>query len=149
MPSDQRRSWKVFPQITDAPKNKGGRPPFKPTKAQRSDVVLLVACGTSEEAIAGVLGIDRGTLREHFAVELATGRAAFRLELRKKLKELADDGNVTALKYLDMIAAGEETSGCRQILARRRRHGLPPITLSRAPRWGTLRRLPRRSSTGR
>jgi len=27
--------------MTDAPKNKGGRPPFKPTKAQRSDVVLF------------------------------------------------------------------------------------------------------------
>jgi hypothetical protein len=97
--------------MTDAPKNKGGRPPFKPTKAQRSDVVLLVACGRSEEAIAGVLGIDRGTLREHFAVELANGRAAFRLELRKKLKELADDGNVAVLKYLDMTAAGRRRRG--------------------------------------
>ena len=56
--------------MNDAPKNKGGRPPFKPTKAQRSDVVLLVTCGTSEEAIAGVQGIDRGTLREHFEFEL-------------------------------------------------------------------------------
>jgi hypothetical protein len=71
----------------------------------------LVACGTSEEAIAGVIGIDRTTLREHFAVELANGRATFRLELRKKLKELANKGNVTALKYLDMTAAGDEASG--------------------------------------
>jgi hypothetical protein len=31
--------------------------------------------------------------------------------LRKKLKVLADEGNVAALKYLDMTAAGEETSG--------------------------------------
>jgi len=44
-------------------------------------------------------------------VELANGRAAFRLELRKKLKDLAAKGNVTALKYLDMTAAGDEASG--------------------------------------
>jgi hypothetical protein len=97
--------------MPDEPKDKGGRPPFKPTKRQREDVVILVSCGTSEEVISGILGISRPTLREHFEFELATGRAAFRLELRKKLKELADDGNVTALKYLDMTAAGEEASG--------------------------------------
>ena len=106
----------------------------------------MVACGTSEEAIAGVIGIDRTTLREHFAVELANGRATFRLELRKKLKELANKGNVTALKYLDMTAAEDAASGLSADLGKKEQARIA----AKNPEPGTpLGDLMRRRQVGR
>jgi len=73
--------------------SKPGRPPFKPTKAQRNDVMLYAASGVSERAIAVVLGIARPTLREQFAYELVNGRTVKRAQIHKRLEEAAAGGN--------------------------------------------------------
>jgi hypothetical protein len=84
---------------------------FKPTKAQREDVMLFVACGMSEEAMAAVIGIQRQTLRKHFAEELLTGHARIRSENIKNLRKAAKAGNVAAIKYLDLKGGVQAVAG--------------------------------------
>jgi len=81
-------------------RSKPGSKPMKPTKTQRNDVMLYMACGLSEEGIAAVIGITRPTLRQHFAWELANGRAVKKAENYKRLQKAAEEGNVTAMKFL-------------------------------------------------
>ena len=64
--------------------------------------MLFVACGMSEEAMAAVIGIQRQTLRKHFAEELLIGHARIKSENFKNLRKAAKAGNVAAIKYLDL-----------------------------------------------
>jgi predicted transcriptional regulator len=80
--------------------NKRGPLPFVPTKAQRQEVMLLVAAGMSEPSIASVIGICQSTLRKHFAEELLFGHARKQAENLARLEKAARKGNVTAMKYL-------------------------------------------------
>jgi hypothetical protein len=73
---------------------------FKPTTAQRDQVMLLKAVGMSEEAIAASLNICRLTLRNHFADELLHGHARKSAENYARLQKAAKAGNVTAMKFL-------------------------------------------------
>jgi hypothetical protein len=55
-----------------------GKPPFKPTDADRTTVTIMVATGLKQEDIAACLGergIDPVTLRKHFKRELNIGVA--------------------------------------------------------------------------
>jgi hypothetical protein len=83
-----------------------GAPSFKPTKPQRNKVMLLIAAGFSESAIAAVVGISHMTLRKHFPDELEHGRARKVAENLERLEEAADGGNVSAQKYLDQKLNG-------------------------------------------
>lgn len=74
---------------------------FKPTKGQRADVRLMAAAGMSEEAISAVIGVQRQTLRKHFADDLLTGHSKEMAANLKRLKGAANDGNVAAMKALD------------------------------------------------
>lgn len=78
-----------------APK-RPGRPSFVPSLEQRERVEILVAGGQSEEDIARVIGVARGTLREHFADELSTGRAKKRAEVLVAQFRTAIAGNASA-----------------------------------------------------
>ncbi len=82
-----------------------GRPPFKPTTAQRRQVEELVSCGMSPPDIARALGIARETLRKHFADELAEGLARRRAEVIALLYKSARKGNVSAQKALDLATS--------------------------------------------
>jgi hypothetical protein len=128
------RILKGFYTMPDESKDKGGRPPFKPTKGQREDVVLLVSCGTSEEVIAGVLGISRPTLREHFEFELTNGGASFRLELRAPRRNV--DG---FLCQSNQPSAGQSSTA---LPAARRRHELAELAPKRHAHVLTSSRLP-------
>lgn len=78
-----------------------GKPPFKPTAAQKAKVRLWIAGGMTKSGIAEALGIARDTLDKYFAFELLNGaqtELAGNLEL---LKKAARKGNVTAMKFLD------------------------------------------------
>ena len=59
----------------DNPTNKGGRPPFKPTKKQRDEVMNLIATGSNMNEVIAAIGVDKETLHKHFAVELATAKS--------------------------------------------------------------------------
>ena len=75
------------------------RPCFRPTARQRRRVELLVG-NISEEEIARLLGIARGTLRVHFAFELAYGRERMLAVLLERLDAASRKGSVAATTYL-------------------------------------------------
>jgi hypothetical protein len=112
---------------------------FKPTKAQREDVMLFVACGMSEEAMAAVIGIQRQTLRKHFAEELLTGHARIRSENFKNLRKAARAGNVAAIKYLDLkggVPAGAAPS--QVALGKKEIRQIEAQQTPEDPEWGQL-----------
>ena len=62
--------------MTEAPKRRGGRPPFVPTDEQRKSVKILVGLGILEEHICALvrdrpIGLD--TLRKYFRKEIEMG----------------------------------------------------------------------------
>lgn len=75
-----------------------GRPPWKPTAAQRRKVSAGAAGGMSKELIAAGLGVDCKTLVKHCEAELTAGAAARRLEALDALHRQARRGNVAACK---------------------------------------------------
>ena len=75
-----------------------GRPPFKPTKAQRHRCSVLAAARMSEADIARVFGVSVGTLRKHFDEELTVGVALRNAEMNEALFESGKAGNVAAMK---------------------------------------------------
>ena len=77
-----------------------GRPPFKPTKAQRAKVELMKAVGWSNERIAAQLKIARNTLEKAFAAELEWGADAKRLQVFENLEKASKKGNASASKQL-------------------------------------------------
>lgn len=85
-----------------------GRPPFKPTPAQRRKVAAAKAGGMSEDAIALALGITRPTLAKHFMVELSTGAAVKKMEAVDALFIAAKKGNVAAIKAVLLLGAAVE-----------------------------------------
>ena len=73
---------KAVEQAESPPKARAGKPGFKPTAQQRTQVELLVGFGIPEvEIVRLVLNpysrkpIDHKTLRKHFMAELESGRA--------------------------------------------------------------------------
>lgn len=54
-------------------KNKGGRPPHKPTAKDRATVELMAGHGITQDEIANSLGITRQTLAQHYRKELDAG----------------------------------------------------------------------------
>jgi hypothetical protein len=76
------------------------------TPAQRHDVMLAAAGGMALESIASALDVSRRTLSRAFAHELAVGRAKKMLENLKRLERAADQGNVSAQKFLHTLMAG-------------------------------------------
>lgn len=76
-----------------------GRKPYVPTDKERALVRWAVACGTTQEHIATLLGISVDTLSRRFKSELATGKVEANLKLARVLYSLAEEGNVTALIF--------------------------------------------------
>lgn len=91
----------MSPGTGNGGKNKGGRPPYRPTINDRVIVEQMKFCGESENVIARALRIDPHTLRKHFDVELQDGYANQRKAVIAGLFDAASKGNVTALKRLD------------------------------------------------
>lgn len=89
--------------MTEKPKRSspGGRPPYRPSLADRQTVEEMKFVGESDNTIARALGIDPDTLRKHFADEIADGHAQRRKEVVGLLFKSARDGNVAAQKKLE------------------------------------------------
>lgn len=81
-----------------------GQPPFKPTKAQRTDVESMKADGWSNERIALVLRVSRPTLEKHFANELQYGRDVVQLENLRNVRRMAKKNASAAKQLNDRIA---------------------------------------------
>ena len=76
-----------------------GRPSFKPTKEERSQVEAMAGYGVPHDNIAALIrgGIDSDTLKKHFKIELAQGKAKACTQVGKTLYQKAIDGDVTSL----------------------------------------------------
>lgn len=83
-----------------------GRPTFKPTAEQRSQVKLFAAYGISHEDIAEQIGIDPKTLRKHFRKELKTGVTEANAKIAQRLFKKAIDGDTTAMIWWTKARAG-------------------------------------------
>jgi hypothetical protein len=81
-----------------AEKNKGGRPPFKPTKDERGNVEMMAGFGVPHEQIASTIrgGIDAETLKKHFKQELIEGKAKASTQVGRSLFQKAIDGDTSA-----------------------------------------------------
>ena len=90
------------------------RPSFRAKQGSRDTVMLMTATGTSQDAIAGLLGIDAKTLRKHFQHELENGPAMLRAEILGQLQESARQGKVTAQRMLATIERRERRQHFRR-----------------------------------
>jgi hypothetical protein len=99
-----------------------GRPPFKPTKAQRDAVKLMKADGWSNERIAAQLEVARNTLEKAFATELEFGADSKRLKVLKDLDKASSKGNASASKQL---LERYEVAKAAQVLRDREQPGEP------------------------
>lgn len=78
--------------------NPRGRPTFKPTAKNRSDVAVWKAGGMSDDSIALALSIDSDTMKKHFKEEIHSGWAKKRSLVISAQFKAAINGNVSAQK---------------------------------------------------
>lgn len=84
-----------------------GRPEFIPTAAMREDVEIMKAARISEADISKRLGVDKKTLRKHFAKELDSGYVKRNTEfyiLRYRAAVKADAKTSDANLWLQIIS---------------------------------------------
>ena len=73
-----------------------GRKTFEPTEQQRRMVESLAGCGTRQDAIARITGIDAKTLRKHFRHELNCGVDKANAQVANTLYKMATSGKCVA-----------------------------------------------------
>jgi hypothetical protein len=73
-----------------------GRKNFEPTEQLRRMVESLAGCGTRQDAIARITGIDAKTLRKHFRHELDCGADKANAQVANTLYKMATSGNCVA-----------------------------------------------------
>jgi len=92
--------------------NKGGRPAFVPTMANRLLVRKLAKLGWSQDDIAEGLGVSDETLRKYFRYELDLGNQEMCSQIEATLYEIATDKDhkavVGAAQILLKAKGGEE-----------------------------------------
>lgn len=96
-----------------AEKNKGGRPPHKPTAETRKQVESMAGFGIPEKDIGRSIGISDVTLRKHYREELDMGTVKANSAVAQSLyKKATGDGasSVTAaIFWLKTRAGWKET----------------------------------------
>lgn len=95
------------------PRNKGGRPPFKPTDDERKQVSQMCAVGIPHEQIAMVVrgGIDADTLKKHFKTELREAKIRANAKIGGTLFNKAINGDTAAAIFWAKTQMGwKETS---------------------------------------
>ena len=81
------------------------------SKEQRKRVKDMASIRCTQEEIAAIEGMARETLRTHFAVELEEGAAIGSLYVKKRLRDLINDGEPSAIFfYLKTQCGWRETS---------------------------------------
>ncbi len=77
-----------------------GRPEHEPTENQRRQVKTMADGGIPHRHIAAIVGVAEGTLRKHYAAELAEGMARGAVWTANKVRSLAEAGHWGALKQM-------------------------------------------------
>jgi AraC-like DNA-binding protein len=89
---------------TDGRGRGGGRSPFKPDLEQRNQVIVQIAIGASQEALARGLRMSVPTFRKAFKADIATARDQVKRDVISWMMRSAKKGSVAAqVKLLDMI----------------------------------------------
>jgi hypothetical protein len=107
------------------PANHGGkgRPPHIPTTENRNRVNMLLACGWSNERIAGALRVTEPTLRKHYFSELkhrAVARDRLNAALLMKGYEGVQGGSATAIRLFMQLVERNDLMQYGQTLQPRR-----------------------------
>lgn len=108
-----------------------GRPPFKPTYAQRERVKMLKADGWPNERIARNLEIARNTLEKVFPEELEHGADEAQAELMGWAVKAAKKGNASMVKWL-----AERYAAARAAQQVASREVAPPVEEPKAAKLG-------------
>lgn len=107
-----------------APPRGQGRPPYVWSKEKSNKLMVLFASGYKQKDAAAVLGCDVKTLRKVFPQECrhqAQAELITRSGLMAKLIDLAEAGNVSAIRQFDkMLSAERLKSVAGQIVDRRK-----------------------------
>lgn len=101
----------LFGDAVTLPSGRRGRPAHCWSKSSADKVILGLAMGMSAEEIANGLGISQPTLRKYYFSELKRRdmqRDRFELWRAHQLAELANAGNVTAIKELGKLMASRD-----------------------------------------
>jgi hypothetical protein len=114
--SAKKQTAKHEPAVSRSHKSKGGRPPFKPTDEQRTNVETLAGFGLKHDEIRQLVTnpttgnpIDADTLARHFSAELARGgpKAAANIAKSLYLKAIGDGNQaVTAAIWYSKCRMG-------------------------------------------
>lgn len=83
-----------------------GMPPHEPTRATRDLVKLHTMVGTTQEAIASIIGIDPKTLRKYYRAELDQSKAKANATIGGALFNKAKSGDTTAMIFWMKTQAG-------------------------------------------
>ena len=99
--------------------NKGGRPKYVPTEADRNTVRNMAAAGIPQHNIRqciGAHGISEPTLRKHFSAEMETAPHMVTGFAMSKLFKLINEENLGAICFWLKTKAGfQETSAHRLV----------------------------------
>lgn len=87
-------------------KNKGGRPPHKPSGQQRQEVEALAGWGVPHDDIAILVGISKPTLLKRYPKELDFGKARALARVRKNAFVAAFNGEAWAICFILKTQAG-------------------------------------------
>tara|TARA_A100001388_G_C28756662_1_gene495321 strand:- start:1633 stop:1980 length:348 start_codon:yes stop_codon:yes gene_type:complete len=102
-----------------------GRPSFKPTKEQKSQVTSMSGYGLTADQICAIIDVSRGTLFKYFQKELKEGEAKALGRVSQKAFEMAVSGNQPAMTMFYLKCRGKWTE--RIAVAS---EDLPPIVVS-------------------
>lgn len=83
-----------------------GMPPHEPTRATRELVQLHTMVGTTQEALASIIGIDPKTLRKYYRDELDHSKAKANATIGGALFNKAKSGDTTAMIFWMKTQAG-------------------------------------------
>lgn len=83
-----------------------GAPPHEPTRATRELVQLHTMVGTTQEALASIIGIDPKTLRKYYRDELDHSKAKANATIGGALFNKARSGDTAAMIFWMKTQAG-------------------------------------------
>ncbi|ABD25092.1 conserved hypothetical protein [Novosphingobium aromaticivorans DSM 12444] len=109
---------------TPAPPRGQGRPPYVWSREKSNKLMVLFASGYRQRDAAAVLGCDVKTLRKVFPQECkhqAQAELITRSGLMAKLVELAESGNVSAIRQFDKMLTAERLKSVAGTIVERRK----------------------------
>lgn len=99
-------------------RTKRGRPPFIPTKEQRNFCRSLVATGHTQDEMATIFGVTRGTIRKAFKQELKDGRLRVFAHIKGRLVQKAMNGDNASMFFLLKTQDGWRETSNHQLLGK-------------------------------